>query len=361
MKRQIFKNPDLTLGEILKYFLLAAAIVAGALFCVCHSSCQLTSQGIQALGAEESPQIAAVTVLGAKTIMVDFTKEVSAKSGLVSKLGQDQKASLDLLAENSIKAAATSCGKGKSILYVFDQEALIGERYQLFSQISDARGNSLTFAIPFDGYNERLPSCKMIEVQPETRSATKSSAAESPYVIIEALQDGNLFGVELYCAQNKAVYQIPAVEAKAGEKIALHLKPVSDASLCQSELGGDLKLAKTARASAAWRDLYFDIGPKGMSATNDAIFLRDRNTGKLMDALTFYTVKSGKTSWNLGDEIQKAIDKKIWRGPASIEGAVQKSTSKVKPLVRTASFTASDGGIPSKDDWKVSEKSVYAR
>ncbi len=77
MKREIFKNPDLGPGEILKYFLLAAAIVAGALFCVCHSSCQLTSQGIQALGAEDSPKIVGVSVLNSKSVKIDFSKEVS--------------------------------------------------------------------------------------------------------------------------------------------------------------------------------------------------------------------------------------------------------------------------------------------
>lgn len=356
MKRQIFKNPELGPGEILKLFLLAAAIVAGVLLCVCHSSCQLTSQGIQALGAEECPKIVSASVLNSKSIKIDFSKEVNGQTGLVSKLQEGQKASLDVISENPIQAAATSCGGGKSLLYIFDQSARLGERYQLFGQISDKRGNTLTFAISFDGFNERLPLCKMVEVQPESRSA-KDQSAESPYVIIQALQAGNLFGIDLYCAQNKAVYQLPPVEAKAGDKIVLHLKPTAFPDACASELENDLSLAKSGRASAAWRDLYFDIGPKNISATNDALILRDRNTGKIMDALTYCTVKSGKTTWNLAAEIQKAIDKGAWSGLASADGAVEKSTSRVKPLVRSGQVKAE--GPSSKSDWKISEKSVY--
>ena len=358
MKREIFKNPDLGPGEILKYFLLAAAIVAGALFCVCHSSCQLTSQGIQALGAEDSPKIVGVSVLNSKSVKIDFSKEVSGQTGLVSKLQEGQKASLDVIAQNPIQAKANSFGDGKSLLYIFDQRARLGERYQLFSQISDKRGNTLTFAIPFDGFNESVPICKMIEVQAESRSA-KNESAESPYVIIQALQDGNLFGIDLYCAQNKAVYQLPAAEVKAGQKIALHLKPTAFPEVCVSELEENLGLAKSGRSSDSWRDIFFDLDAKGISASNDAIFLRDRNSAKIMDALTYYTVKSGKTSWNLSQEIQKAIDKNVWQGPASIDGAIQKTTSKVKPLVRTKA--PQEQGASSNKDWKVSMDSVYPR
>ena len=359
MKRHIFKNPELGPGEILKYLLLAAAIVAGTLFSVFHSSCQLTSQGFQALGAEESPCILNARVIDSRTIKVDFTKKVTAQSGLVSRLEDGQEASLDAIGENSIKANAISCGDGKSVIYNLEESAGLGGRYQLFSQIKDSRGNSLTFALPFDGYNERLPLCALVEVQPETRSATKTSAAESPYVIIQALQDGNLFGIELYCAQNDVVYKLPPVEAKAGEKIALHLKHTADPSACESETGSKLNLAKTGRASPSWRDLYFDIGPKSISATNDAIFLRDRNTQKIMDALTYYTIKNGKSSWKLSSEIQMAIDKKAWQGPATIEGAVQKGSSKVKPLMRVQVPIAQNWRPASKDDWKISDKNVY--
>ena len=78
-----------------------------------------------------------------------------------------------------------------------------------------------------------------------------------------------------------------------------------------------------------------------------------------MDALTYYTVKSGKITWKLSDKIQLAVAKKAWLGPATVEGAVQKSSSKVKPLVRKNDPTAQGSRPASKDDWKIADKSVY--
>lgn len=359
MRKEKFKSKDIEFEEILKYVLLAAAIVAGAMLCVCHASCKLTSQGIQTLGAEECPRVKGVSVLNSTTIRVDFTKSVSAEEGLVSKLPEGQTASLDAIAQDSIRARADSCDNGKTAIYFLEQAAAIGERYQLYSQIKDSRGNSLTFSIPFDGYNDKIPACAFIEVQPESRSATKTSAAESPYVIIQALQEGNLFGIELRCGQNDAVFRLPAVKAKAGEKIALHLKKTGDEEACVTELGANLALAKTARSSDKWRDIFFDPGSKGISASNDAIFLLDRNTNTIMDALTYYTVKNGKITWKLSDKIQLAVAQKAWLGPATVEGAVQKTSSKVKPLVRKNNPQAQGSRPASKDDWKMADKSVY--
>lgn len=363
MKREIFKNPELGPGEIAKYVLLAALIVAGALACAFHSSCQLSSQGIQALGAEESPKIEAVKVIDSRTVKVSFSKKVSASDGLVTKLPQGKGASLDALGENPAAAKAEPSDEGKSVVYTFSQKSRLGERYQLFSQITDARGNSLTFAVPFDAYNGRVPACALVEVQPkkmkENAKSKKRIAAESPYVIIQALEDGNLFGLELYCAQNNASFPLSPAEVKAGEKIALHLKHTENEKECASELGDNLALAKSGRASDAWRDLYFDAGSDCIGGTNDAIFLRDRNTGKIFDALTYYTASGGKTTWNLAAEIQKAIDQNVWKGPAALEGAVQKGTSEKKPLTRVTAKNALGAKAASKDDWKVAEKSVY--
>ncbi len=356
MKRQIYKGPGFDFKDLLLHLALAAAIVGGVLFCVCHSSCQLTSQGIQALGAEESPKILGVSVLSAKTVKIDFSKKVSAESGLVSELGQGQKASLDMIMDKPIKAQVLECGDGKSLLYVFEKEAELGKRWQLFSEIKDDKGNTLTFALPFDGFNPRVPLCLMIEVQ--ANNGSSSTPPESPYVIIQALEDGNLFGVDLYSAQNKCAFSLPNVEVKAGEKIALHLKTASDKSLCVDELENDLALAKTRRSSENWRDLFFDTG-KCIGGTNDAIFLRNRNSGKIMDALSYYTIKSGKTSWNLSQELQKAVDQNAWNGPASVQGSVEKTSSATKPLVRKKIQSPQEIIISGKNDWKLSEASVY--
>ena len=362
MKRIFFERPESSAGQIVKRLMLAGIVVAGALLCICHASCQLTSQGIQALGAEESPQITGVSILNASSVEVDFSKPVSVQSASVSRLGAEERASIDMAAQNAIAAKATMAEGGKIAVYVFERAAELGERYQLFSEIKDARGNSLTFALPFDGYNERLPYCVLSEVQPKA-SSSKKEGDEAPYVIIRALEDGNLFGLDLVCAKKQRTYPLPKVEVKAGEEIILHLRNTKDLDACKSELGSDLSLAKTRRSSSAKRDLFFDQGVP-LDDMNDVIFLRERNSNKAVDALSYFSVKDNATTWNLQEAAQKAVNDGAWLGPPSAESAVlandpQNKYSPTVPLVRI-NFPATKERRPSgKGDWAVSSKSVY--
>ena len=362
MAKKTFQKPDISAGQIVKYLMFTGIVVAGALLCICHSSCQLTSQGIQALGAEESPQIKGVSILSASSIEVDFSKPVKVQSASVSRLGSGERASIDMAAQNPIAAKAAMSAGGTVAVYVFEKEAELGERYQLFSEIKDARGNSLTFAVPFDGYNERLPYCVLSEVQPKA-SSSKKEGDESPYVIIRALEDGNLFGMDLVCSKKQKTYQLPKVEVKAGDEIVLHLRNTKNLEACKSELGSDLSLAKTRRSSSARRDLFFDLGVP-LDDKNDALYLRERNSNKAIDALSYFSLTDNATSWNLREAVQKAIRDGAWQGSDSAESALLINDPKNKcsptvPLVRTSFPTAKERRPSSKYDWIVSPQSVY--
>ena len=362
MNKKSFEKPEISAGQIVKYLMFAGIVVAGALLCICHSSCQLTAQGIQALGAEEGPQITGVSILNASSVEVDFSKPVKAQSASVSRLGKGERASIDMAVQDPIAAKAVMSGDGRVAVYVFEQETELGERYQLFSEIKDARGNSLTFALPFDGYNERLPYCVLSEVQPKA-SSSKKEGDESPYVIIRALEDGNLFGIDLVCAKKQKTYPLPKVEVKAGEEIILHLRNTKDLEACKSELGSDLSLAKTRRSSSAKRDLFFDQGVP-LDDMNDALYLRDRNSNKAIDALSYFSVKDNATSWNLPDAVQKAVNDGAWQGSPSAESALLANDPKNKysptqPFVRTSFPAAKERRPSSKYDWTVAQKSVY--
>ena len=250
-------------------------------------------------------------------------------------------------------------------IYVFEKPTELGERYQLFSEIKDARGNSLTFAVPFDGFNERLPYCVLAEVQPSSKAATKKYAAESPYVTIRALEDGNLFGLELYCAANKREYPLPKVEVKAGQEITLHLNLTAAPEYCADELGEDLSLAKTGRSLAKRRDLFFETSGTALSPSNEVILLLDRNSNKTIDALSYFTIKNNATSWNLPEAAQKAERDGAWQGNGTAESAFlandpANKASSSKPLVRASFPTAQERRPSSKYDWTVfAGKSVY--
>lgn len=363
-QKKSFGFPELSAGEIVKYLMFAAIVVAAALLCICHASCQLTSQGIQALDAEESPQIKGVSILNATSIEVDFSKAVRVQSASVTKLDAGQRASIDAAAQNPIKANAVMSGDSLTAIYVFEETPILGQRYQLFSEIKDSRGNSLTFALPFDGFNERLPKCALIEVQPSSYKGKTGVNPESPYVTIKALQDGNLFGLDLYCAANKVEYPLPNVEVKAGDEITLHLKPTANEADCVDELGIDLALANTGRSSAKRRDLFFNVGTSSLHAKNDALLLRDRNSNKTVDALAYFTIEDNATKWNLSEAMERAARDKAWEGGASAEGAFlandpKNKMSSTRPLVRKSVPKSADKAPSSKYDWSVSQN-VYS-
>lgn len=353
--------------ELAKRLALAAIVAAAALLCVCHASCQLTSQGIQALDAEESPQIQNVSIVNASSIAVDFSKPVSVQSASISRLDAGQKASIDAAAESPVKANAVISNEGKSVLYVFESKAMLGERYQLFSEIKDIRGNSLTFALPFDGFNDRLPACVLAEVQNTAYKGKTGVNPESPYVTIRALEDGNLFGLDLYCAANKISYPLPKVEVKAGDEITLHLKATSKEGDCVDELGDNIALAATGRSSPLRRDLFFKQSASSLHSKNDVVLLRDRNSNKIMDALSYYKIEDNATRWNLPDILEQAIADKAWIGSASAESSFlindpKNKSGATRPLVRktfpTAVQAASREKPSSKYDWAVSQ-AVY--
>ena len=363
-KRQIYKKSETSLVEILKYLALAGAVVGAALLCVCHSSCQLTSQGIQALEAEESPQISSASIVNASSIEVTFTKGVNVQKALVSRLGSGQKASLDMTALDPIEARAVMSRDNRTAIYVFDKAAKLGERYQLFSEIKDSRGNSLTFALPFDGFNERIPRCAFTEVQPKAYNGSKKVAPESAYVIIRALQDGNLFGIDLYSAAKGTVFDLPNVEVKAGEEIILHLRSTKNIEDCQSELGNKLDLASTGRASKFKRDLYFDQGVP-VDGSNDVLLLRDKNANKTMDAIAYFSMeKDNSTKWKSLEALKKAIKDRAWQGDESADSCFllnddKNKCSSTKPLVRTKIPSAQEKRPSNKFDWSVAGNSVY--
>ena len=206
--------------------------------------------------------------------------------------------------------------------------------------------------------------CVLAEVQPKG-SSSKSEGDESPYVIIRALEDGNLFGLELFCAKKQRTYALPKVEVKAGEEVTLHLRNTKDIDACKSELGNDLALAKTRRSSNSKRDIFFEQGVP-LDEANDVILLRQRNSNKAVDALSYFTTKDNATDWNLPESAQKAVKDGAWQGPGSVESAFLANDGKNKyttsqPMVRSIFPSAKDRRPSSKYDWSISAQSVYAK
>ena len=297
---------------LLRYVLFCASVVAITILCISHSGCQITSEGIKVLDAAESPEITSVKTLDEKSLEVCFNKAVKAKIATVSKLGSSERASLDKTAHDAMEARALVSGDRKTVVYEFASETKVGERYQLFGEIADSRGNSLTFALPFDGYNSRIPILVIEEVQGDYTNT--KSAHKCEYIVVTALTAGNLGGLELYSAQYSNIlsnYQFPSCEVKAGEKIMFHLRTFADVDF-KNETGENLAEDKGEWSKPNIRDLFFENTKKCVGKNYDIIFLRNKSNMKILDAVLYTTADKKEKLLSFSKSAELAISQGKW-------------------------------------------------
>ena len=84
------------------------------------------------------------------------------------------------------------------------------------------------FTVAFTGFNPKVPSLLITEVQIKYTKAKLKSGDEyrSEFVEILALEDGNLAGLRLISASDgeKKAYNFPGIEVHKDEVILLHLR-----------------------------------------------------------------------------------------------------------------------------------------
>lgn len=178
---------------------------------------------------------------------------------------------------------------------------------------------------------------------------TKVYAAASPaksnyeYVEFHALSDGNLFGLELFSANDGEAksFKFPDVSVKKDEMIVVHLRKGTGEGF-ESETGDDLNLS-TAKFSSAARDLWHN-GSGAALGDSDALLLRKRKSGGLVDAVFYVCNDASKWTDEMTAAAQDALDAGLWKGTASSD-AIQigaKTFSDAKTLVKTQSGIGKD-------------------
>ena len=303
------KEMMVVLGEA---FLLAGITIVAVL----PVSCKITEQGIKIVGGDYVPPVLnQFVVKDENTVVLEFSEKVSAEgyvvAGVVDDMfgSQEHSSTLDLspaLERVSGVYGSVACsvvyadetgeavgeGSGRVLKFVLDQQMEIGQGYELYAKVRDSVGNTLTLAIPFTGYNSRVPELMITEIQTESVSSqnkTEKTAGtyRNEYVEILVLKSGNLAGLELcsgYDGETKK-YRFPRVEVNAGEVIVVHMRARGNG--CISEEGDDLSLATSSYTSADIRDLWTDIETTTLGNKTDIIILRNRADNRLLDAVMF--------------------------------------------------------------------------
>lgn len=363
-------------------------LFASVVLSVCQVGCRSTEDEVDVLQGDFTvPQIENFEVTGASTLKIDLSKEGEVSNIVVRQkngeevesqspkgqseggnspgqngtsaepkedsLGQgnsessenpmgpenpqnpvEQENTLPKDGEKEIKTNVAYVDDGKSLVVNMNRPTEVGEEYVVEGEVEDKNGNSMTFSIPFTGYNENPARLIISEVRNAYGTASvkdmegvSQKVHRSEYVELYVLKGGNLCGLEIcsaYDGEGKK-YQLPKIEVEAGEYITVHMRSVDaegfDGEGMESELGDDLTLSTHEDSCDSARDLW-SSNTKSCLGDSDIVYIRNVYDGTIVDALVY--AKSTVSAWKESfDETLLSLRKSgVWEGGVDPDGAV---------------------------------------
>lgn len=291
--------------RILLTVLETAGICSIVLVSVLPVSCKVSTQGIHVIGGNyKVPQLVEVSVVDGKHILLGFSDHIRIDKLIVSPFLEGISDSYDVsetcdlspsLASAAGKYGTIECSAvckedSNTVQIILENETQVGKKYEIYGEVRDKTGNTLTFCVPFTGFNSRIPAIIMTEIHPAMAGIQKTEDAGGTrrleYVECLALEDGNLAGLEFcsgYAGESKA-YVFPPVEVKKNEIFVLHLRTWGEG--CISEEAENLNLA-FSRYCGPYRDLWNPGTSKPVNEKNDVLVIREITSGKLVDAFMY--------------------------------------------------------------------------
>ena len=347
MKNTKLKEMLVVVGEA---FLIAGITIVA----VMPVSCKITEQGIKVVSGDYVPPVLNnFIVKDESTVSLTFSEKVEITGYVVAIATDDlfgseeHSSTIDLspaLERVSGVYGTVPCNvvydeEEPEIQFVLEQQMEIGQLYQLYAQVRDSVGNTLTLAVPFTGFNSRVPELMITEIQTESVSQNKAEKTSGTYrnefVELLVLKSGNLAGLELcsgYDGEAKK-YVFPAIEVTAGEIFVVHMRNRGNG--CISEEGDDLTLATASYTSQEIRDLWTDIETTTLGNKTDIIIVRNRSDNRLLDAVMFRASSVEAWTKTMLDYSQLLDESEIYES-GNIENAfIADSLTTTKTLHRT--------------------------
>ena len=301
-------------------FCFRRAFVCCYFFC-CPMSCRSSVESLELLSGDFSvPNITKFCATSSNSARLDFSREVELKN-----------TELFLSDEISSLGNVECKYEEKSVLLEFQNETAIGIDYKVEGMAFDSAGNSLTFSVPFKGFNNNPAKVIITELRnsygTKTIKKTKEKVHRSEFVELYVLKGGNLSGLEVISAANgdKTKFTLPAVEVNEGDYVTMHMRMIIaeglDGEGMNNEFGDNLKLSKHEDSCDTARDLWSECTKKPFAAS-DIVVLRDSNTSEILDAVVF--AKSDCAEWKKGisDFASIVSESGIWQGGACLENAI---------------------------------------
>lgn len=286
-------------------------LVVITLFCLAPISCKLTEEGIHFVSGDYvAPAIETVEVIDEKTVQMNFSEGIKISSVVVSKMVEEISDSMEHSGTESLSPAIAAAGgefgtvgvatsvseDGTAVTFLMEEECEIGQAYEIYGAVEDKTGNTLSFCVPFTGYNSHLPKVLMTEllVKYGTGTIKKETVYRCEFVELLALTDGNLAGLEIVSGSDgeKKKYQIPPVEVKAGEVIVVHLRSVGEGCITETD---NLNESTAQHSAKNCRDIWSSNESACLNDKTDVVILRNGPDGAIMDA--FMYAEDGAEAW----------------------------------------------------------------
>lgn len=289
-------------------------LVGIAVMSVFPMSCRVTSEGIEIVGGDyAAPVLENFFVVDDMTVEARFSEAVEISDVVISPVingvsdsyehSENENLSMALAAacgmRGKIEAAVERSNDGRVFTFRFCENTKVGKSYELFGVVHDEIGNSLTFCVPFIGFNSEVPKIIMTEIQAKYAKASLKTGVvyRSEYVEFLALNDGNLAGIELISASDGEAkkYEFPPVEVEKGQIFLVHLRTIGDGCINEGE---DFDEATAEFACNGILDLWSENTAARFNDGSDVIILRNSINDSIMDGVMY--IADSETDWKTG-------------------------------------------------------------
>lgn len=299
------------LKKILFIALQSFAIAGVVCFAVCPFSCKISETGIEVIGGDYAPPILeTVNVIDDKTVKVSFSESIKLQGFVITEHKEDEsdsyehstneELSLSLRTvtdyENKIPVNVVFESDNSVAVFNLEERTKIGKTYYIYGVVEDRTGNTLTFCVPFIGYNSQVVKMIMTEV----RSVSDSKNDLREFVELLVIEDGNLAGIQIQIGgEESKSYDFPPIDVKRGEVIVFHAEKLGENIV--DELSEDITLCKHTDSNDKARDLWGHAEKSQIGNNDDIIVLYDKVNEFVLDAVMFR--KADTVSWTKNKQI----------------------------------------------------------
>jgi len=293
------------LKEVLCVVVQTLVVVLLVCLAVCPFSCKITEAGIDVISGDFAPPVLeSVEVIDDKNVKVIFSEYVKLHGFVITEHIEDVSDSDEHSTTEELSVALQAVtnfneGLNANFLYendnhilsfTFEESTKIGKIYNIYGVVEDRTGNSLTFCVPFIGFNSNVVKMLMTEV----RSVSDSKNGFREFVEFLVLEEGNLAGVQILIGgEDSKKYSFPAIDVKKGDLIVYHPERLGENIV--DELSEDITLCKHTDSNDKARDLWGSAEKSVIGNNDEIIFLYDQVNDFIMDAVMFR--KADTVAW----------------------------------------------------------------